>query len=143
MTKITRKVTLPSQMDLEIGDSLSTGAMEQINDSIGEVREHVLHLNGSVPDLVRSWETTPASDYNVASFKMLLKQIADRALSRLNPDEAKAYINFMRAWAYAASCSMTFCVSATNWKPATKAFILPCVQTRKSKRLSKHWTTNI
>ena len=96
VTKITRKVTLPSQMDLEIGDSLSTGAMEQINDSIGEVREHVLHLNGSVPDLVRSWETTPASDYNVASFKMLLKQIADRALSRLNPDEAKAYINFMR-----------------------------------------------
>lgn len=96
ITKISRRVNLPSQMDLEISDALSTGALEKIGDEITDVKNYVRNTSSSQVSVVRSWEDTPASDYNVASYKMTLKQIAQRALSRLQQDEAQAYINFKR-----------------------------------------------
>lgn len=95
ITKVTRKVTLPSQMDIEIGDALSSGVMEQVGDSIEDMKNYVRQSSGSGYDVVRSWEDTPASDYNVASYRMTLKQIARLALSRLKPDEAKGLIKFL------------------------------------------------
>ena len=94
ITKITRRVNLPSQMDVEISDAVSVGARESINDSIEGVRNYVREVSGSFPDIVRSWENTPASDYNVASYKMVMKQLVERALSRMNPDQAHGLITF-------------------------------------------------
>ena len=95
ITKITRRVNLPSSVDLEISDVVSKGGMESIEDSIDEVRNIVQTSNASFPDVVRTWESTPASDYNVFSSKRTLKEIANRALSRLNPDVAQALIQFL------------------------------------------------
>lgn len=95
VTKISRRVNLPSQMDLDISDALSTGALEQIGDEITDVKNYIRNSSASQISVVRSWEDTPASDYNVASYKMTLKQIALRALSRLTPDEAKGLIKFL------------------------------------------------
>lgn len=84
ITKITRKVTLPTSMDIEISDALSTGVLEKISGDITDVKNYVkTGAGGGGMSLVRSWENTPASDYNVASFKMTLKQVAMLALSRL------------------------------------------------------------
>ena len=96
ITKITRKVNLPSQMDVEISDAVSVGARESINDSIEGVKNYVREASGSFPDIVRSWENTPASDYNVASYKMVMKQLVERALSRMNPDQAHGLITFLQ-----------------------------------------------
>lgn len=95
ITKMTRRVNLPSYVELEISDAVSKGGMENIEDSIDEVRNIVQTSNASFPDVVRTWESTPASDYNVFSSKRTLKEIANRALSRLNPDVAQGLIQFL------------------------------------------------
>ena len=64
ITKITRKVNLPSQMELEISDAVSVGTRESINDSIEGVKNYIQESSGNFPDVVRSWENTPLSDYN-------------------------------------------------------------------------------
>ena len=49
ITKITRKVALPSQVDLEIGDALSTGVMESLFMVRKELSE--TEIAESIPDL--------------------------------------------------------------------------------------------
>lgn len=93
ITKITRKVNLPSQMDLEISDATSTGAMTTINDNITAVENYVREAtSGSFPDLIRSWDNTLPTDNNVFSARRTLKE----ALSRLRPDTAQAKITFLQ-----------------------------------------------
>ena len=93
ITKITRKVNLPSQVDLEISDATSTGAMTTINDNITAVENYVREaMSGSFPDLIRSWDNTLPTDNNVFSARRTLKE----ALSRLRPDTAQEKITFAK-----------------------------------------------
>lgn len=93
ITKVTRKVNLPSQMDIEISDATSTGTMEAISDSITDAKNYVkTATSGSFPDLIRSWDNTYPTDNNVFSARRTLKE----ALSRLRPDTAKEKITFLK-----------------------------------------------
>lgn len=93
ITKLTRKVTLPSQVDLEISDALQTGTMQQITDSIGEVRNYTRErMSTAQPDIIRSWDNTPFTDNNLLSARrtmqeFLSKKRADRARKRIIFDE--------------------------------------------------------
>lgn len=94
ITKITRKVNLPSQMDLEISDALQTGALEKVNDSIGEVKSYVRSKAGSLslPDIIRSWDNTLPTDNNLFSARrsqqeFLNKKKADRAKKKITFEE--------------------------------------------------------
>lgn len=91
ITKITRKVNLPSQMDLEISDAVSVGARESINDSIEGVRNYIRETAGSFPDVVRSWENTPLSDYNVLSALNSLMKF----LRKDRPDKTEYLMKFL------------------------------------------------
>lgn len=93
ITKVTRKVNLPSQMDIEVCDATSTGAMETINDSITDAKSYVkTATSGSFPDLIRSWDNTYPTDNNVFSARRTLKE----ALSRLREDTAQETIHFLK-----------------------------------------------
>lgn len=93
ITKVTRKVNLPSQMDIEVCDATSTGAMETINDSITDAKNYVkTATSGSFPDLIRSWDNTYPTDNNVFSARRTLKE----ALSRLREDTAQEKIHFLK-----------------------------------------------
>lgn len=93
ITKVTRKVNLPSQMDIEISDATSTGAMEAISDSITDAKNYVkTATSGNFPDLIRSWDNTYPTDNNVFSARRSLKE----SLSRLRPDTAKEKITFLK-----------------------------------------------
>ena len=93
ITKVTRKVNLPSQMDVEICDATSTGAMETINDSITDAKSYVkTATSGNFPDLIRSWDNTYPTDNNVFSARRTLKE----ALSRLREDTAREKIHFLK-----------------------------------------------
>lgn len=93
ITKVTRKVNLPSQMDIEISDATSTGTMEAISDSITDAKNYVkTATSGSFPDLIRSWDNTYPTDNNVFSARRALKE----SLSRLLPDTAKEKITFLK-----------------------------------------------
>ena len=92
ITKINRKVNLPGQMDLEISDALSTGTMAKIDDAIADAKNYAGGLVGgiNVPDLIRSWDTTPPTDTNIYSARRTHKEF----LSKNSPDRAKKKIIF-------------------------------------------------
>ena len=93
ITKVTRKVNLPSQMDIEISDATSTGARETINDSITDAKNYVKTATaGSFPDLIRSWDNTYPTDNNVFSARRSLKE----SLSRLREDTAQEKLHFLK-----------------------------------------------
>lgn len=92
ITRISRQVTLPSQMDLEISDALSTRTLEKIDDAISDVKNYTGTLVGSVnvPDIIRSWDTTPATDNNLYSARRSQKEF----VSKNRNDKAKGHITF-------------------------------------------------
>lgn len=93
VTKITRKVNLPSQMDLEISDALQTGALDKVNDSIGELKNYTKSRTEGValPDVIRSWDSTQPTDNNLFSAKRSMQEF----LSCKNNDTAQGLIRFM------------------------------------------------
>lgn len=94
VTKITRKVNLPSQMDLEISDALQTGALEKVNDSIGELKNYTKSRTegAALPDVIRSWEKTLPTDNNLFSARRSMQEF----LSRKTDDIAQGLIRFMQ-----------------------------------------------
>lgn len=94
ITKITRKVNLPSQMDLEISDALQTGALEKVNDSIGELKNYTKsRIDGvELPDVIRSWEKTLPTDNNLFSARRSMQEF----LSRKTDDTAHGLIRFLQ-----------------------------------------------
>lgn len=95
ITKITRKINFPSQMDLEISDALSTGALDKIKGNIDEVKAYVQLSRGNLPDIVKTGDGTPLTDNNLMSALRTIKEIVKRALSRLHDDEAAGLIKFL------------------------------------------------
>lgn len=93
ITKITRKVNLPSQMDLEISDALQTGALDKVNDSIGELKNYTKSRTegAALPDVIRSWDSTEPTDNNLFSAKRSMQEF----LSCKNNDTAQGLIRFM------------------------------------------------
>lgn len=83
ITRISRRLNIPSLMDLEVSDALSHGSMDELNDSINDARSYAGSLFGSlrVPDLVRSWETTKPSDSNVLSGKRSMDEFLNKKVS--------------------------------------------------------------
>lgn len=85
ITRITRKVNRPSQMDLEISDALSKSAIAAITDNIESVRNYARSIAGSLslPDIIRTGDGTRPTDNNLLSAlrtyrDMLRKDRADR-----------------------------------------------------------------
>ena len=94
ITKITRKVNLPSQMDIEISDALQQGALDKVNDSIGELKNYTKSKAESIglPDIIRSWDGTLPTDNNLFSARrsqqeFLSKKKADRAKKKITFEE--------------------------------------------------------
>lgn len=94
ITRLTRKVTLPSQVDLEISDAISTGVMESINNNIEGLKNYTKTAveGSSLPDIIRSWDKTVPTDNNLFSAKksrneFLNKNERDRAKRKIIFDE--------------------------------------------------------
>lgn len=92
ITKITRKVNLPSQMDLEISDALQTGALDKVNDSIGELKNYTKSRTegAALPDIIRSWDDTQPTDNNIFSARRSQQEF----ISKKRNDRAKKKITF-------------------------------------------------
>jgi len=94
ITRISRSVNLPSQMDIEISDALSSGTLEKIDDAISDAKSYAGSILGAVnvPDLIRSWDDTKPTDNNIYSARrthkeFLSKNTADRAKKKIIFDE--------------------------------------------------------
>lgn len=95
ITKISRKVNLPSQMDIEISDALSKGAMTKIDDAISDAKNYAGTLVGSinVPDIIRCGDKTKPTDNNLYSARRTNKEF----LSKLYNDIVNGNITFRQA----------------------------------------------
>lgn len=90
ITRVTRKVSDPSQVDLEISDAVSTGTMTKIEDSIHDVKVYAREASSTLPDIIKSWDTTRPTDNNLYSARRSHKEF----LSKNNADRAKEKIIF-------------------------------------------------
>ena len=102
ITRITRKVNLPSSMDIEIGDALSRTSMQKVSDSISEVRSYAEGIAGSValPDIIRTGDATRPTDNNLLSAKrtyadLLRRNIDERTSGKLSSDKGFEAGNYM------------------------------------------------
>lgn len=94
ITKITRKVNLPSSMDIEIGDALSRTAMQKMSDNISDARNYARSIGEStaLPDIIRTWDNTLPTDNNLFSARrsqreFISKNARDRAKKKIIFDE--------------------------------------------------------
>lgn len=85
ITKITRKVNLPTSMDLEISDVLSRTSQQKITDSIDDVRNYVTSLDTSLPDIIRTGDGTRPTDNNLFSALRSLIQFIRKDKSDRTP----------------------------------------------------------
>lgn len=92
ITKITRKVNLPSQMDLEISDALQQGVLDRVNSQLANVKTYVRSQSGnlSLPDIIRCGDDTLPTDNNLFSARRSLQE----SLSKKKTDRAKKRITF-------------------------------------------------
>lgn len=92
ITKITRNVNCPSQVDLEISDALSIGALKKIEDSIASVKNYTKTVAGSMlPDIIRTFDNTYPTDNNLFSARRSQKEF----LSKTKTDTAQKLIRFL------------------------------------------------
>ncbi len=92
ITKITRKVNLPSSMDIEISDALSKTSQEKMSDSISDARNYAKSIgeSTSLPDIIRTWDRTLPTDNNLFSARRSQREF----ISKNTPDRAKEKIIF-------------------------------------------------
>lgn len=93
ITRICRSVNLPSQMDIEISDALSSGTLQEITDAISDAKSYAGSILGAMdaPALIRSWETTKPTDNNIYSARRTHKEF----LSKQSDDIAQGVIGFV------------------------------------------------
>lgn len=92
ITKITRKIVRPTDMDIEISDVLSKGIFDKVDDNISDLSAYVKVATGGFPDVIKSWDNTLPTDTNVFSARKALKE----SLSRQRDDIAKGLITFLK-----------------------------------------------
>ena len=103
ITKITRKVNLPSSADLEIGDTLGRTAREKTGDDIKDARSYAQSIGESValPDIIRTWDKTLPTDNNLFSSRrsqreFLSKNARDRATKKITFEEGADFGDYKR-----------------------------------------------
>ncbi len=92
ITRITRKVNLPSAVELEISDAVSKGFMEKVEDSISEVKNYTKTSAGSLPDLIRCGDETRPTDNNLFSALRTIKEF----VSKLKDDVISGSMTFLK-----------------------------------------------
>lgn len=92
ITRISRQVTLPSQMDLEIGDALSRRTLDKIDDAINDAKNIVRSFTSSLPDIIRTGDETRWTDNNLLSALRSMREF----LSKTKDDTARGIITFLK-----------------------------------------------
>ena len=95
ITKISRKINLPTQMEVEIGDALGRSSKAKITDDIRDARDYARSIGNSVslPDIIRTGDTTRPTDNNLMSALRIVRDFLckykdDRTAHKLATDKA-------------------------------------------------------
>ena len=80
IVSIDRPVNEPGSMTLTLSDVLAKGRLSRIESDIVQVRQMTREVQAEFPEIVRSWENTPASDFNLFSSKRSMKEFLSKRL---------------------------------------------------------------
>jgi hypothetical protein len=75
ITRISRNLDRPNQADIEISDVLSQTAQSSMQKSIVAVRNEFMEASTSIPDIIKSHETTMPTDTNLLSALATVRRI--------------------------------------------------------------------
>lgn len=78
ITKITRKICCPTDIELEISDVISKGSLEKVNDSLTKTQHFLESALETLPDVIKSWESTEPTDTNLYSAKKSEKEFLSK-----------------------------------------------------------------
>ncbi|MCC8146862.1 MAG: hypothetical protein LIO93_10620 [Bacteroidales bacterium] len=90
VTAITKNVNIPSKMILTFSDVIAKGKIESMEQEIEKTMTFA--KSNTLPDIVKSWENTEASDYNLFSSLKSVREF----LSKNKNDTAKGLITFLK-----------------------------------------------
>lgn len=96
MTKVVRKLDNLSIATIECSNQVGKGWKTQVNNSLSELKYVIGQKEETVLDVLKSWDGRDITDYRVLSGLRTLKEIKQRALSRLENDEAAGHIKFKK-----------------------------------------------
>lgn len=96
MTKVARKLDNLSVATIECTNQVGKGWKKSVDDGLSNLQYVVGEtLNRAVIDILKSWDGREPSEYNVFSALRSLKEITNRALSKIKPDETEYLIKFL------------------------------------------------
>ena len=71
-------INCPGSMTLRMSDVLSTGRITRIEEQITQVGQLTRQVSSEFPDIIRSWENTPAADTNLYSARKSEREFLNR-----------------------------------------------------------------
>lgn len=92
ITRLSRRVDLPSLVSLEISDAVPKGKIASMEGSINDVKHYIGEVVNDIPDIIASGDDTQPGEHNVFSAKRALKEF----LNKNTPDTARELITFLR-----------------------------------------------
>lgn len=97
MTKVVRKLDNLCSASIECTNQVGKGWKKSVDSSLDQLKYVVAQQQEeSALDIMKSWDSREFTDYRVLSALRTLNEIALRALSRLNNDEAAGLITFLK-----------------------------------------------
>ncbi|MCC8146864.1 MAG: hypothetical protein LIO93_10630 [Bacteroidales bacterium] len=90
ITAISKNVNIPAKMALTFSDVIAKGKIESLQQEVEETMNFARSY--TLPDVVKSWEKTPPSDYNLFSSLKSVREF----LSKKNKDTAEEEITFRK-----------------------------------------------
>lgn len=97
ITKITRKLNNLAQATIECSNAVGKGRLATIESDMNEIKSVVAdRLDNVVLNMLRTWDSSDPTDYNLFSSLRALKEIKQRSLSRLTDDDARGIITFLQ-----------------------------------------------
>ena len=75
---VVRGINCPGSMTLRMSDVLSTGRITRIEEQITQVGQLTRQVSSEFPDIIRSWENTPAADTNLYSARKSEREFLNR-----------------------------------------------------------------
>ncbi|MFR9500865.1 MAG: hypothetical protein SNH18_10575 [Rikenellaceae bacterium] len=103
ITKITRKVLRPTDMDIEISDVVSTGSLSKLTSDISSIKAEVKQAAASALGVIKTGDSTKFTDNNTLSALRATKEF----ISRLNNDTVKGILTLLKGLLLADGTSIT------------------------------------
>lgn len=96
MTKVVRKLDNLSIATIECTDQVGKGWKSRVDSSLTDLKYILDKQREQLSlDILKSWDGRPATDYTVMSALRVLKEIAQKALSKTEPDQTDFIIRLL------------------------------------------------